>query len=871
MILLRRAERRRIRNAAARRIQKFARQTLARWAGRRLLFKLKRRREHADACALLTIAHFQRQQFRAARLVRSRALADKSYTNACIIQHRVRLRLARIELARRIRQKQLDREAAAGLTLGKFMHFLKADKSRSNRMSSNLLRWREKKLMSKKGALTHEEIAERQSKIDELHAQIAERRRRALELREAKKKELDRMRLVRKDAARAAAAGDGFDEAAAAGGDLAAAAEQAELEELRRLEAMLAHEEEMKRLRAEYSPPPPPPLTKPEFVDHSDTSITIKVDGGNSISIEYNKVGGITRTIDATLLPFFGGTCLITGLEPASSYGFRLARGEERGPVLTGDTHQAPEVCALMLQKRVRTWNMRQILVLKRKAREAYLALFYDKCELLSEMIAACVIIKTWRKVLLWRDWKSAESASADAVALLAKNYLFMLLSDEHKAKSVTRDAAARYEQRIWRDRMRRRLDWHNRTTLKVQVALYMWLSRLRVQYVRDENNEFIRRTNAANKIFHFWHRTLQRRVLSLRFEATDDLASSQAQTACTHAAVSLLRRALERRRSQRYIKRRIDGSRALREVEGRRRRRHEAVALISKNYRRHWDRKHMHLRLVAYIQRRNVHKRHQKRDRMSRLVAKHWFAMKWRYNQPLRIIARRRVENNEKLCAEVVEQVRRDDAALVFRRAIRRWLDWKYLCRRFDAQRERLDLEETLRERLASAECIQRNWLSYLERCAERARVLALRDRDARREELEMQEDAAFQIQRCVQCYLFNRLLELRFQAAAQRLDAEREQRRRVDAARHERRDAEKAQELAEQALKQVELSSWKMGADEEGTNYYYNWVTGESSYEKPEGWYCKRRLMLLRVALTPSTRLVSIREGAGWSFFRF
>ena len=146
---------------------------------------------------------------------------------------------------------------------------------------------------------------------------------------------------------------------------------------------------------------------------------------------------------------------------------------------------------------------------------------------------------------------------------------------------------------------------------------------------------------------------------------------------------------------------------------------------------------RHMHLRLVAYIQRRNVHKRHAKRDRMSRLVAKHWFAMKWRYNQPLRIIARRRVENNEKLCA----RGRRAGAAgrrpLVFRRAIRRWLDWKYLCRRFDAQRERLDLEETLRTRLDSAECIQRNWLAYLERCAERAECLALRDRDARREEL--------------------------------------------------------------------------------------------------------------------------------------
>jgi len=247
----------------------------------------------------------------------------------------------------------------------------------------------------------------------------------------------------------------------------------------------------------------------------------------------------------------------------------------------------------------------------------------------------------------------------------------------------------------------------------------------------------------------------------------------------------------------------------------------------------------------------------------MSRLVAKHWFAMKWRYNQPLRIIARRRVENNERMCLEVVEQVRRDDAALVFRRAIRRWLDWKYLCRRFDAQRERLDLEETLRTRLESAECIQRNWLAYLERCAERARVLALRDRDARREELELQEDAAFQIQRCVQCYLFNRLLELRFQAAAQRLDAEREQRRRVEAARHERRDAEKAQELAEQALKQVELSSWKMGADEEGTNYYYNWVTGESSYEKPEGWYPPAEEVWLRRPVIHAPRPHLTRPG--------
>ena len=67
------------------------------------------------------------------------------------------------------------------------MHFLKADKSRSEIDVCQLVRWREKKLMSKKVHSHMREIAERQSKIDELHAQIAERRRRALELREAKR------------------------------------------------------------------------------------------------------------------------------------------------------------------------------------------------------------------------------------------------------------------------------------------------------------------------------------------------------------------------------------------------------------------------------------------------------------------------------------------------------------------------------------------------------------------------------------------------------------------------------------------------------------------------------------------------------------
>ena len=790
MRLLRAAERRRIRNAAARILQKFVRQVLARWAGYRLLFRLKRKRAHADACADLTIAHFQRQQFRAARLMRSRALADTAFTNACTIQHLFRLCLSRRQLARRIREAQLAREAAAALQIGKFMNFLNADASRSNRMGGSLLRWREKKLLASKGLLTEEEYQSREQKMAEMRRMIAERKKRAEELRRAKGRktadldgdgvidvdELEQDARAKIEAAKQAAAdraagrvisADASSAAVLAGGDLAEAAEQAEMEEIRRLEAELAHEEEMARLRALQVPPKPqtpepPPPPPPD-----------------------------------------------------------------------------PEKCAVMMQKRVRSWNMRLVLQLKRKAREAYLMLFYDMCDHLQEMIGVAVIIRTYRKVLQWRDWRAAEGASADAVALLATNYLFMLLSDEHKAKTVVRDAAARYEQRIWRDRRRRRRDWHYRIAKKLQVQVYMWLARKRVQDKREARAEFVRRTKAADVLFHWYHRTLQRRALLLRFSAADDLSASAAQHAALHAVVAMLRRMFDARRCRAYIRRRVHGRRRLREVEARRVTRDRAVALISKNYRRHWDRRHAYLRKVAHMQRRRVRKRHSKRQACSKLLAKHWFAMQWRYNQPLRIIARRRIETHEQRCREVVEQVKKDDAALVFRRAIRRWLDWKYLCRRFAAQRERIDLEEALRRRLRGAEAIQQNWLAYLERCAERARVLALRDRDARREELELQEDAAFQIQRCAHCYLFNQLLELRFQAAKQRLDAEKEQRRRVDAARHERRDAEKAQELAEAALKQVELSSWKMGADEEGTNYYYNWVNGESSYDKPEGWY--------------------------------
>ena len=80
--------------------------------------------------------------------------------------------------------------------------------------------------------------------------------------------------------------------------------------------------------------------------------------------------------------------------------------------------------------------------------------------------------------------------------------------------------------------------------------------------------------------------------------------------------------------------------------------------------------------------------------------------------------------------------------------------------------------------------------------------------------------------------------LLKLRFRARARQLEAFAEADRRVLGAKGAAGEALEAQEAAEDALELMKLAGWKMGADATGANYYYNWVTGESSWEKPEGW---------------------------------
>lgn len=58
---------------------------------------------------------------------------------------------------------------------------------------------------------------------------------------------------------------------------------------------------------------------------------------------------------------------------------------------------------------------------------------------------------------------------------------------------------------------------------------------------------------------------------------------------------------------------------------------------------------------------------------------------------------------------------------------------------------------------------------------------------------------------------------------------------------AEEDRAEAEEDVRRTEENMVATIAASWKQGCDTQGRNYYYNFVTGESSWEPPENWVMK------------------------------
>jgi len=80
-----------------------------------------------------------------------------------------------------------------------------------------------------------------------------------------------------------------------------------------------------------------------------------------------------------------------------------------------------------------------------------------------------------------------------------------------------------------------------------------------------------------------------------------------------------------------------------------------------------------------------------------------------------------------------------------------------------------------------------------------------------------------------------------LKFAAMGRRLASERLMEEQTALAEVAARKAAEARMAAEEALKQMVNQGWKLGSDVHGRNYWYNWITGESTWTKPAGWKIK------------------------------
>ncbi|KAJ8604912.1 hypothetical protein CTAYLR_004305 [Chrysophaeum taylorii] len=216
-------------------------------------------------------------------------------------------------------------------------------------------------------------------------------------------------------------------------------------------------------------------------------------------------------------------------------------------------------------------------------------------------------------------------------------------------------------------------------------------------------------------------------------------------------------------------------------------------------------------LRVLATLRtERAIRQQRKKRNAASAVIGGAWRACVRRYSEPVRAIARGRVE------ARAVAE-RRRVAATTVQRAARRRSAVSRLAVRCEARRLRDEAHRTAARRTAAAARIQ---------TALRAKKRIVAERES---------GAASLVNRNVRRFLLRSLLARRFGVVKARLESEK---LRVETAYRERDDAERATAVAVETLELAKRAGWKLGSDAAGNNYYYNWVTGESSAEKPEGW---------------------------------
>jgi len=203
-------------------------------------------------------------------------------------------------------------------------------------------------------------------------------------------------------------------------------------------------------------------------------------------------------------------------------------------------------------------------------------------------------------------------------------------------------------------------------------------------------------------------------------------------------------------------------------------------------------------------------------------------------YNMPVRVAGRRQLQKRREKEAYEAHQLLINTSAAYLQKAFRGNMHWRINMRLIKFQRKELN-------RLRGAKKIQR-WTRamliiqrYNDRTLAKFKLMAAERR--KQQHIKCANTLGFYYKR----YREGLVLGIRFANRKKMLD---EYKRLME----ERRVAEEEKRLADEEVQRTEenmaatvAASWKQGADTQGRNYYYNFVTGESRWEPPDNWVMK------------------------------
>jgi len=420
--------------------------------------------------------------------------------------------------------------------------------------------------------------------------------------------------------------------------------------------------------------------------------------------------------------------------------------------------------------------------------------------------------------------WRHALGRARLAVAFEAKR---IQIAEERR---IARENAARKLQISWRKSKGRYAEY-----VAAQARLELERERLRREAAERRR---ILENNSAQTIqrLHRWKQSRENlaRLVSRRGE----LMNRERMTTLRHKATWTIQAAWRRMLGRTGFEKRTRARAVEQAAETRDRTASNAATTITRAARRQREQGNLGAlfarRRIMLVAQADWHTRTSAASR----IQLGWRESMWRYNRPLRIGARLQA------AGKVAKERRRRRAALekksarIIETGWCKHRDYRRLQARF---RERKRLLEAARIRVvqdAAAKLIGFAYRRYADR-RELARRLERRAEAIRRRKIwEEKCRQAGLIQRCYRKYKDRQMLWRKFEARAMELQAQRLQQQRVIEAKIAAQHARDAQDVARVALKQMEFSGWKMGSDQFGQNYYYNVITGETSWTKPEGW---------------------------------